>query len=261
MEPDDARLLARSVAGLTLDDHVLALRPGPDRAADPVSAGAIDARLAAIAHALRDAGRLGPWRGESLPVLAADGAVLGRIERATMRVLGLRTIAVHLLGRVAGARLWVQRRAPDKAVDPGRLDSLAGGLVGLDARAGDGRMEALDEAMRREAAEEAGIDTGVAMRRIDGPALRIVRPLAEGYMVEDLVGFEADFDTGFMPRNRDGEVTGFECLDAGALVERIGRGEFTLAGSLLILRRLRQSGHAGSGATGEEPRTPPAGPG
>src|SRR5690606_12321944 len=159
------------------------------------------------------------------------------------------------LGWHADGRMWVQRRAADKAVDPGRLDTLAGGLVGLvdldDLMGpyGEGqarRVGALAEAMRREADEEAGVPAGTAMRRIDARALRIMRPVAEGYMVEDIIGFEADFDADFEPTNRDGEVAGFECLGSEALVEQVARGEFTLAASLLVLGHLRPGGHAGS---------------
>lgn len=238
IEPADARLLAHAVAGLSLDDDRLSLAPG--------DGGEPSARLAAIASALRDADRLGPWRDEALPVLTDDGALIGRIERAAVRVLGLRTIAVHLIGWSADERMWVQRRALDKAVDPGRLDTLAGGLVGLCAEAGRWRIEPLADAMGREADEEAGIAAGTAMHRIGEAPLRIARPVGEGYMVEDLVGFEARIDAGFVPSNRDGEVAGFECLAADALVGRIGRGEFTLEASILILEWLHHGGRAGS---------------
>ncbi len=225
------------------DESCLSLAPDRD--------GDANATLAAIAFALRDAGRLGPWRGEALPVLADDGALLGHIERAAMRALGLRTIAVHLVGCCADGRMWVQRRALDKAVDPGRLDTLAGGLVGLCDDDAGWRIEALADAMSREADEEAGFDAGAALHRIAGAPLRIARPVEEGYMVEDLVGFEALIDAGFVPCNRDGEVAGFECLAPDTLIERIGRDEFTLEASLLILGWLRQGGRADCGATRE----------
>lgn len=239
VEAEDARLLSREVPGLVADAACLSIGKGPG---DDASAS-----LGAIGLALRQAGRLGPWRDEELPVLADDGSMLGRIERATMRVLGLRTIAVHLVGWTADGRMWVQRRALDKAVDPGLLDTLAGGLVGLCGDSAGRRMEALAEAMGREADEEAGFDAGATtLRRLAGPPLRVSRPVDDGYMVEDLVGFEACIDAVFVPRNRDGEVAGFECLATDALVERIGRDEFTLEASILVLGWLRRAGRAGS---------------
>ncbi len=263
VEPDDARLLAGRLAGLVLDDQALSLCPGAGRGRGGATGGddTTDGLLAAIARILHDAGRLGPWRDEDLPVLAEDDTMLGCIERSAARVLGLRTLAVHLVGWRAGEDragegrtddgrgdhgMWVQRRAPDKAVDPGRRDTLAGGMVGVHGAAGERRIESLAAAMRREADEEAGVPAATPLRRSDGPSIRIARPVAEGYMVEDLVGFEAVLDAGFAPVNRDGEVAGFECLAPDALVERIGRGEFTLEASLLILGLLRRGGRAGS---------------
>ena len=247
VEPDDARLLAREVPGLTLDGRGLSLDGIPGAPGDDASARAAASRaLARIAAVLRDAGRLGPWRNEALPVLAEDDALLDVVERAAARALGLRTIAVHLLGWRADGAMWVQRRSPGKPVDPGMLDTLAGGMVGMRDPAGDPRIEDLAEAMRREADEEAAVPAATPMDRLAGPPLRIARPVAEGYMVEDLVGFETRLDEAFAPFNRDGEVAGFECLGPDALAERIGRGEFTLEASLLILERLRRGGHAGS---------------
>lgn len=247
VEPDDARLLAREVADVFLDDHGLSLG---DEALDDGggSAGRDEAShaLARMARVLRDAGRLGPWRDEVLPVLADDDAMLGVVERAAARALGLRTIAVHLLGWGADGRMWVQRRAPDKAVDPGLLDTLAGGMVAALGAPGDFRIEDLADAMRREADEEAGVPPDAPMRRLEERPLRIARPVAEGYMVEDLVGFEARLAAGFAPFNRDGEVAAFECLAPETLLERIGGGEFTLEASLLILERLRRGERAGS---------------
>ncbi|MCO5118899.1 MAG: hypothetical protein M9951_04615 [Burkholderiaceae bacterium] len=306
IEPDDASLLAQRVPGLVLDARGLSL--AANHATD------VDARLAAMAQALADAGRLGKWRDEALPVLADDMEpvnesdapercaravpieaqsaamsgdmasicneergcpgvtsgrgrfvhrfmMLGAIERAAIRVLGLRSVAVHLVGWCPDGRMWVQRRALDKPVDPGLLDTLAGGLVGLEHEPGGRRMEDLVEAMRREADEEAGIDTGLTMSRFGDAPLRIARPVHEGYMVEDLVGFEVTIDAGFSPFNRDGEVAGFDRLDADALLGRIGRGEFTLEASLLILECLRRDARAGCCASGGAPRTPPAGRG
>lgn len=241
VEPGDARLLEREVPGLVLDERGLSLGDG-DRGQGAASRDTASATLARIARVLREAGRLGPWRDEALPVLGDDDAMLGHVERAAARALGLRTVAVHLVGWHADGRMWVQRRSPAKAVDPGLLDTLAGGMVAVRDAPGDARIEDLADAMRREADEEAGVPPDTPMQRIEAPPLRIARPVAEGYMVEDLVGFEARLAAGFAPFNRDGEVAAFECLAPDELVQRIGRGEFTLEASLLILERLRQDG-------------------
>jgi hypothetical protein len=49
-------------------------------------------------------------------VVDGDGRTLGGVERGVVRVLGLRTFAVHLSGRTVDGRL-VQQRAFDKATD------------------------------------------------------------------------------------------------------------------------------------------------
>ena len=75
------------------------------------------------------------------------------MERAAARFWGSLTLGAHCNGWVAGpggraAMLWIGRRAPHKATDPGRLDNLVGGGVP------DGQSP--DEALWREGWEEAG---------------------------------------------------------------------------------------------------------
>lgn len=56
------------------------------------------ALMGRLADALRDAGRSGPWRNEQLAVQAVDGSRIGTVERGAVRVLGIATLAVHLVG-------------------------------------------------------------------------------------------------------------------------------------------------------------------
>ena len=82
-----------------------------------------------LAEALRDVGRCGPWRNEQLAVHAVDGSRIGTVERGAVRVLGIATQAVHLVGVAPDGHLWVQQRAADKANYPLRWDTLMGGMV------------------------------------------------------------------------------------------------------------------------------------
>lgn len=240
VEAGDARLLAAQVGGLVLDATTLTI---------PATGGDASPALRDMARTLADAARLGPWRNEELPVRTDGGTVVGRIERAAVRALGLRTLAVHLLGWAGPRGMWVQRRAEHKAVDPGLLDTLAGGLAGFAPGAG-APAEAPLAAMHREAAEEAGVADTVRFAPLAGAPRRIARPVTGGYMVEDMVVFEADLGAGFHPVSQDGEASGFECLGIDALLERIDRDEFTLEASLAILDRLHRAGPAGCAATG-----------
>ena len=94
--------------------------------------------------------------------------------------------------------------------------------------------ETVESALARETWEEAGLDVAslLALRR--GERMTIRRPVAEGYMVEHLDVYSARLPAGIEPCNRDGEVVRFACLDARALEDRLGRGEFTLEASLIL---------------------------
>ena len=178
-----------------------------------------DRALAARARAQRSR-----WRDERLAVDAVDGSALAAVERAVVRVLGITTRAVHLVGFAPDGRVWVQQRAFDKAVDPGRWDTLMGGQVSAG--------ESIEETLERETQEEAGLAIAdlIDVRRTDRITVR--RPVAEGYIVEHIEVFEATVPAALAPRNRDGEVERFECLAAAALHERLAAGAFTLEATL-----------------------------
>jgi 8-oxo-dGTP pyrophosphatase MutT (NUDIX family) len=183
--------------------------------------------LAAIAAWLRDAGLTGRWRDELLAVVDQHEGAVAEIERSVVRVLGLTTYAVHLVGfTFDGRRTWVQQRAFDKATDPGRWDTLMGGQVAAG--------ETLASALARETEEEAGLDVASLLDLRRGDRITLRRPVAEGYMVEHIDAYTARLPEGVEPANRDGEVVRFECLDAVELEKRLARGEFTLEASLVL---------------------------
>ncbi|MFT3665922.1 NUDIX domain-containing protein [Piscinibacter sp.] len=184
-----------------------------------------DETLAELAAWLREHGLAGRWRDELLPVIDAEGRVHGAIERAAMRPLGLITQAVHLVGRHPDGRFWVQQRAHDKATDPGLWDTLVGGLMAAG--------ETVQTTLERETWEEAGL----RLRELEGVQplghLQVRRPVAEGYMVERAVLFQAVVPRRLAPENRDGEVAGFACVDAAALREGLAAGRYTLEAALI----------------------------
>ncbi len=215
------------------------LRLAPDDAAarpEAGSAGAgweIDApavpSLAAIAAWLHGAGLAGRWRDERLAVVDSAERAVAQVERSVVRVLGLTTCAVHLVGHAFdGHGVWVQQRAFDKATDPGLWDTLMGGQVAAG--------ETTESALARETWEEAGLDLATLLELRRGERITIRRPVAEGYMVEHLDVYTARLPKDVEPCNRDGEVERFECLDADALEARLARGEFTLEASLILGR-------------------------
>jgi 8-oxo-dGTP pyrophosphatase MutT (NUDIX family) len=185
-----------------------------------------DPSLAAIAHWLHEHGLAAPWRGELLAVNDNRGRMLARVERAVVRVLGIATKAVHLIGLADGGAVWVQQRAFDKATDPGRWDTLMGGQVAAG--------ESIEATLIRETEEEAGLAIGALRDLAPCAPLLIRRPVDEGYMVERIQVFRALVPEGLVPINRDGEVLRFDRLDEGALEARLAAGEFTLEATLIL---------------------------
>ncbi|MEO5880858.1 MAG: NUDIX domain-containing protein [Caldimonas sp.] len=195
--------------------------------------GAVDRSLATIAGWLMRQPLGLRWRDELLPVVDGDGRTLGKVERGVVRVLGLRTFAVHLSGRTAEGRFWVQQRAFDKATDPGRWDTLMGGQMAAG--------ESIEATLERETAEEAGLtlaDLGVLER---GPDVTVRRPVAEGWIDERIAVFRAVLDAATAPSNCDGEVIRFACPGEAMLRRRLAKGEFTLEATLILGEELESA--------------------
>lgn len=184
-----------------------------------------DATLAEMAQWLREQGLASRWRDELLPVTDAQGQSHGAIERAAVRPLGITTHAVHLVGRHADGRFWVQQRAHDKATDPSMWDTLVGGLMAAG--------ETIRSTLERETWEEAGLrlDELDALQPLGH--LQIRRPVAEGYMVERATLFQAVLPRRLSPQNQDGEVAGFACIDGATLLANLAAGRYTLEAALI----------------------------
>ena len=188
--------------------------------------GAADASLAAIAAWLQSAGLAGAWRNELLVVETGPGRADAAIERAAVRPLGITTFAVHLIGVTSDGRVWVQRRAFDKATDPGLRDTLMGGQVAAG--------ETAATALERETMEEAGLAIATLDDVHGAGRITVRRPVDEGYLVEHIDVFVATVPDGVEPRNLDGEVADFDCLDVAALEAVLQNGEFTLEATLIL---------------------------
>ena len=190
--------------------------------------------MPAIARWLHAEGIASHWRDELLAVVDVDGRTLGAIERGVVRVLGLSTEAVHLVGHDPAGRTWVQLRAAAKSTDPGRWDTLMGGQVAAG--------ESIDDTLARETMEEAGLALA-DLRQLERRAPIVIRrPVRAGYMVERIEVFRAIVPEGVLPANRDGEVDRFECLADAALVGRLAAGEFTLEATVILGAELERRG-------------------
>jgi 8-oxo-dGTP pyrophosphatase MutT (NUDIX family) len=240
----DAIWFSRELPGLSFDGDVLSV--------NPVCGKDSPAVLQQMAMMLREAGRLGKWRNEALRVTSPNGTVLGYVERAAARALGIKTFAVHLM-LYCGESIWVQQRALDKATDPGMWDTCVGGLV-----AGD---ESFELSLEREAMEEAGVDLVDAKKRgqtlTRGQTITVRRSLnaavagdpsghsvkVEGFMFEDLLSWDLSVQETFTPVNQDGEVAQFALWSPSKLLTELERGSLTLEASLMCAESLARRGH------------------
>jgi 8-oxo-dGTP pyrophosphatase MutT (NUDIX family) len=191
----------------------------------------LNALLASVALALKEAGCARGWRNELLDVVG-EGARLGEIERAAVRPMGLLTRAVHLNAWTRDGRLYVARRSATKNTDPDMLDTLVGGLAGAG--------EDMSTALVRESYEEAGlVEADIAQRDPDRAILRMHRRLPEGYQVEDVLVSECVLADTVVPRNIDGEVSEILAVTPEDLWRLLAEEQFTLEASLVILHSLR----------------------
>ena len=210
------------------------------------------ARTAAVedvARVLAGEGLLSAWRDERYAVAVEFGAPpLVDIERAAARYFGIRTYAVHINGLVrgdGGLRMWLARRSPTKAIDPGLLDNLVGGGIAT----GYGVLETL----RKEAWEEAGIPADVAARARPQGSIDICRPQPQGLQRETVFVYDLELDADFRPANQDGEAVEHRQLtmaEAAELIADNGDGAVTADASLVILDCLLRHGALGPDSPG-----------
>jgi len=192
--------------------------------------GKLNASLDAIARAMHKAGVAHPsWRDEQLAVTDEAGRVLGSVERAAVRPLGVTTFAVHLAGFAPDGRHWVQQRSLSKANDPGLWDTLMGGMIPV----GD----TLEAALERETFEEAGLALSQLHDVRHGGRVLTRRPandLPAGYIVEWIDWYRCVVPDGIVPRNLDGEVQQFALLDDAEVARMLLGDEFTLEAALVL---------------------------
>lgn len=199
----------------------------------PLHGGATEA-LARLARHLRAHGQAGTWRDELVTVRSPSGLELTSVERGVVRVLGIRTQAVHLVGFAPDGRVWLQQRAFDKADDPGRWDTLVGGLMA--------HGEPIADTLQRETWEEAGLQlhTLVDLRR--GGTFEVTKPGTDGggmgHVWETIHWFTAVLPVGMTPFNQDGEVERFEALVPDAVRDRILAGECTDEAAWILAQAL-----------------------
>ena len=246
-----AQRLAREAAFRTHDDRV-ELVPGlrtPE---------ARTAALAEVARALAAEGALTAWRDEHYAVRAGSGQrPLFELERAAARYFGIHTYAAHangLVGADANWRMWLARRSPTKAIDPGLLDNLVGGGI---AAGGDATATLVKEAW-----EEAGIVPADAHRAVPAGAVDICRDQPDGMQRETIYVHDLWLPDDFVPANQDGEAVDHRLCAPPDVLATIATDDITADASLVIVDFLLRRGHIAAGdpslAALDSLRRPPA---
>jgi len=223
---DFARRLADFPHVFQVSDRAITLS---DDLGDP------EARTTAVREVLLDLraqGEVPNWRDEDYPVVRRWGdEPFMTVERAAVPLFGMRGFGVHLNGYVEtgdGLRLWVARRAKDKATAPGKLDHLVAG----------GQPHGLSVAANlvKECAEEAGMNAALARRAVPVGAVSYICERDEGLRDDVLFDFDLAVPADFTPRNTDGEVESSELWPMAKVLETIRETEdFKFNVNLVIL--------------------------
>ncbi|MCD6040843.1 MAG: hydrolase [Burkholderiales bacterium] len=181
--------------------------------------------LSDVVEQLAQEGFIPGWRDERYRI-----EDLFDIERAAARPFGLTTRAVHLNGISFDGKMWLARRAPAKAIDPGLLDNLVGGGVASGLTP--------EQTLVKEAWEEAGIPAELARGARRGGTVKVLREVLEGVQSELIDVYNLALPPEFAPRNQDGEVAEFSLL---SFDEVRACGEMTHEAKLVALEYLRSS--------------------
>jgi len=198
-------------------------------------------RTDAIAEVIRELARDGVvtgWRDEMVSITTAYGQPeLLRIERAASRHFGIMAYGSHLNGfvhRGGMTHVWIARRSPDKPVDPDRLDNLVGGRISAGM--------SVDETLRKESWEEAGMSPGLLAGLNCIGAVRVEYSVPEGLHREILFVHDLYLPDDFKPQNQDGEVSEIRCMAVEDVMASILAGEFTLDAGVVMIDGLLRLG-------------------
>jgi 8-oxo-dGTP pyrophosphatase MutT (NUDIX family) len=220
-----------------LADHAEVFDVGADGVSFVAALATPQARSEALAHvaaALAAGGRLTAWRDERYAVAPRFGATpLFLLERAAARFFGIRTYAVHVNGLVRrgdATAMWIARRSPHKAIDPGLLDNLVGG--GIAAGAG------VAQTLVKEAREEAGIPAVRAAQARAAGTVHICREQPDGLQRETIFVHDLWLPADFKPAGQDGEVVDHRLVslpEAARLIACITGDDVVTADAALVI--------------------------
>jgi 8-oxo-dGTP pyrophosphatase MutT (NUDIX family) len=231
--PERAQRLARWPQFFRRRDRALELAPSLDTPEPRAEA------LAAVARTLAAEGALSAWRDERYAVAASPGEeALFELERAAARYFGIHTFAAHANGLTGDEdrwQMWLARRSPVKAIDPGLLDNLVGGGVaaGSDAAA----------TLVKEAWEEAGLAKPLSRHAQCAGSVDICRATSDGLQRETICVYDLWLPADFAPANQDGEAVEHRLCAPEDVLAVLATDDITADASLVIVDFLIRHGH------------------
>lgn len=180
----------------------IAMAPGLSTAEDRTNA------LAGVAPQLVSSGLFRPGTGEMYGVKNQwrEPALL-HMDRMLVPAFGARAYGVHLNGwlvKDGAPYLWIGTRAADRIVEPGKLDNMVAG--------GQPAALSLTENLIKEAGEEAGLSADLARTARAVSVISYCFETANGLRNDTLFCYDLDVPDDVMPRNTDGEISGFELM-------------------------------------------------
>ncbi len=200
------------------------------------------AALDQVARQLSADGLLSAWRNERYAVAAAfDAEPIFLLERAAARYFGIVTHAAHVNGLVRGTdgpTMWIARRSPTKAIDPGMLDNLVGGGIAAG--------HTVAGTVVKEAWEEAGAAADLAATACRAGTVHICRAQPDGLQRETIHVHDLWLPAEFVPHGQDGEVVAHRLVSLAEAARLIALGDgpdvVTADASLVVLDCLIRHG-------------------
>lgn len=179
-----------------------------------------EARTQAVEEACRvlaDSHGAPRLRGERYAVARRwSGPAVMEIDRGVVSLFGVRSYGIHVNGIIRDGesmRLWIAKRAVDKAVAPGKLDNMIAG--GQPAGLG------LKQNLVKEAAEEADLSEALALTARPVGAISYCHEDSWGLKPDTMFCYDLDVPAGFVPRNTDGEIESFRPMELDEVATRV----------------------------------------
>lgn len=222
---DNAEVLRRFPAVFAVAGEGVTIRGDKDFAR-------VSAALDDVVRTLGDDGIVEGWRDEYFMIAPRWGdAPLFQLDRGAVAFFGARAHGVHLNGLRRdrdGLKLWIGKRAPDKKVEPDKLDNLVAGGIGH----GHGVFETLV----KEGGEEAGLPRDLVERAVAVGAITYRMETKGGLRDDLLFVYDLEMPAEVAPRNTDGEIVEFTLMPAKDVVARVRDGnDFKFNVSLVII--------------------------